>query len=268
MCIIAWNWQPADNNSLILISNRDEFYDRSATALHYWYNSGVLAGKDLVGGGTWLGVNHFGRLAALTNYRDFNQPKATTKLFSRGSLVKSFLDQNLDSTDFLNELSKTSKMYEPFNLLLYDGITLIGFESINKKIIHIQPGISSITNGNFDSNWKKSSRLESFFHNERINKISDQSLFRFLHDQQKTCDEDLPSTGLPLPLERELSSIFINTPSYGTRSSSIVRFYKSDIFFSEKTFNFNGFSEFVSIKINYQRESGNSILTSNTSKLS
>jgi len=78
----------------------------------------------------------------------------------------------------------------------------------------------------------------------------------------------LPSTGLPLPLERELSSIFINTPSYGTRSSSIVRFYKSDIVFSEKTFNFNGFSEFVSVKINYQRESGNSILTSNTSKLS
>ena len=71
MCLIAWNWQPHNPTTrLLLLSNRDEFYARAALPLHWWDANGakesrVLAGKDLQGGGTWLGVSRSGRLAAL-----------------------------------------------------------------------------------------------------------------------------------------------------------------------------------------------------------
>ena len=54
MCVIVWNWQPAQSKRLLLLANRDEFYDRPALAAHWWPGDEVLAGRDLQGGGTWL----------------------------------------------------------------------------------------------------------------------------------------------------------------------------------------------------------------------
>jgi uncharacterized protein with NRDE domain len=61
MCLIVFDWQPAasQENSralLTLSANRDEFLRRDAEPMHWWNDApGVLAGRDLTGGGTWLG---------------------------------------------------------------------------------------------------------------------------------------------------------------------------------------------------------------------
>ncbi|HTH94963.1 MAG TPA: NRDE family protein, partial [Rhodocyclaceae bacterium] len=54
-------------------------------------------------------------------------------------------------------------------------------------------------------------------------------------------DEALPSTGVGLDRERELSSIFVATPVYGTRSSAVLRRdTQGRIDFSEQTWEENG----------------------------
>ncbi|CAM9571362.1 unnamed protein product [Ectocarpus sp. 12 AP-2014] len=54
---------------LIVASNRDEDLGRPTTPIHFWKDAGsnLLAGRDLVAGGTWLGVSRSGKFAALTN---------------------------------------------------------------------------------------------------------------------------------------------------------------------------------------------------------
>ncbi|MFP3561188.1 NRDE family protein, partial [Paraburkholderia sp. SIMBA_049] len=72
MCLIAFDWQPdaAAGPVFTLIANRDEFFRRTSAPLSWWEDvPGVLAGRDLEAGGTWLGVSRDGRFAALTNYR-------------------------------------------------------------------------------------------------------------------------------------------------------------------------------------------------------
>ena len=55
------------------------------------WKSGILAGKDLQDGGTWMGVAPDGRFAALTNYRD--PAMMRTDRPSRGQIVRQFLEE-------------------------------------------------------------------------------------------------------------------------------------------------------------------------------
>ena len=112
MCLIAWHWQPGSDTPLRLLANRDEFYARPTLPLHWWDNGLVLAGKDLQGGGTWLGVSRTGRLAALTNYRTALPQRLNTP--SRGELVANFLTSHLSAADYLQQIFRRS-LYYPAN---------------------------------------------------------------------------------------------------------------------------------------------------------
>jgi uncharacterized protein with NRDE domain len=48
------------------------------------------------------------------------------------------------------------------------------------------------------------------------------ALFSMLADRRIPPDQKLPSTGIGLEWERLLSSIFIESPVYGTRSSTVL----------------------------------------------
>ena len=71
MCLIVFAWKVHPDYPLVVAANRDEFRHRPAQAAHWWDDvPGVLAGRDLEAGGTWIGVARQGRFAALTNRRD------------------------------------------------------------------------------------------------------------------------------------------------------------------------------------------------------
>ncbi len=73
MCVIYIAFGQHPDHPLILLANRDEYYARPSLAAAFWDDfPEIYAGRDLVGGGTWLGVNKSGRIAAVTNYRDPN----------------------------------------------------------------------------------------------------------------------------------------------------------------------------------------------------
>jgi len=63
------------------------------------------------------------------------------------------------------------------------------------------------------------------------------ALFSMLADRRIPPDQKLPSTGIGLEWERLLSSIFIESPVYGTRSSTVLLIGKNRrIRFVEKVF--------------------------------
>ena len=87
----------------------------------------VLAGRDLQAGGTWLGVTRTGRVAVLTNFRDPTLIRPNGP--SRGQLPVRFLEGDASASAFLEGLRPEAASYSPFNLLLYDGEDLLGYES-------------------------------------------------------------------------------------------------------------------------------------------
>lgn len=241
MCLIAWRWQPNDPTPLVLLANRDEFYARPTQALAQWPDSPIIAGRDLEGGGTWLGVTTNGRLAALTNYRDPAMMQDGRP--SRGALVQGFLESNVPSDAYLAELRRYAHQYNPFNLLVFDGKTLAGCESreVLYKAIRFEPGVSAVSNAGFDSAWPKVTALRAALTDVLSeDDTTDLQLLRLLENRDVAPEALLPNTGIPADLERALSAVFISLPVYGTRASTVVRIHADSVHMMERSFDAKG----------------------------
>uniref|UniRef100_A0A453TBB6 Uncharacterized protein n=1 Tax=Aegilops tauschii subsp. strangulata TaxID=200361 RepID=A0A453TBB6_AEGTS len=90
MCIAAWIWQAHPQHQLLLLLNRDEFHSRPTKAVGWWGEGSmkILGGRDVLGGGTWMGSTKDGRLAFLTNVLE---PDAMPGARTRGDLPLRFL---------------------------------------------------------------------------------------------------------------------------------------------------------------------------------
>lgn len=239
MCLIAWNWQPQSAQPLLLIANRDEYFARPALPLHWWENATVLAGKDLQAGGTWLGVSRSGRLAALTNYRAAVRDAEVRP--SRGALVADFLQGSLDAKGYLQAVARKAADYNPFNLLVFDGKQLLGLESRHARIVPIQPGVSAVSNADFDTPWPKLVDLkQGLARHLQQRHLAVPELLPLLQDATLATDAELPDTGVPLEWERRLSAIKVLSPEYGTRASSIVTLGRTGLQFFEQSYDAQG----------------------------
>ncbi|WP_306590174.1 NRDE family protein [Geothrix sp. 21YS21S-4] len=222
MCLIAFLWRPGSPEPLRLAANRDEFHARPTAPLSWWEGGRILAGRDLQAGGTWLGLSRDGRLAALTNFRSpAPRPEDAP---SRGTLPAAFLAERQSARAFVEDLRPTASAYAPFNLLLFDGEALVGYESRHDRAVAFDPGLHVVSNGDFDEPWPKAEALRAAL-TEGF--PSDAELLRILADERRSSDAELPRTGVPLEIERALSPIFVRTPTYGTRVSTLVRVGRS-----------------------------------------
>ncbi len=229
MCILAWDWRPNDpQQPLLLLGNRDEWYARATRGLHHWQDAAILGGRDLEAGGSWLGVAPTRRMAALTNVRSSQaqNPQAP----SRGQLVQNFLTSSASAQRYLHGLLGSVDAYNPFNLLLWDGQALVLLESRLGRIRSLPAGRGSISNGDFDTPWPKTVRLRGALErwSQRSNAADgedaeDADLLALLQDTSQPSDTLLPNTGLPLEWERLLAPVFVQSPTYGTRCSSVLR---------------------------------------------
>jgi len=245
MCLIAWDWQPGSNQPLLLLANRDEFYARPAQPLHWWEGGEVLAGRDVTGGGTWLGATRSGRVAALTNHRDPTDLRPDAP--SRGGLVAEFLQGNADAADYAQEVSTRAGSFNPFNLLLFDGVKMVGLESRHTRTLQLMPGIGAVSNADFHTPWPKLCKLRSGLEalQQQGPAGDDGPLWELLEDDTVAADDQLPRTGIPLPRERALSAAFIRTPDYGTRASTLLRFSSRGSVMEERSFDSRGRRETV-----------------------
>jgi uncharacterized protein with NRDE domain len=86
MCLLVFAWRVHPRYALILAGNRDEFHARPAAPAQWWDDPpGLLAGRDLQAGGTWLGIMRTGRFAVVTNYREMGERRPDAP--SRGGLI-------------------------------------------------------------------------------------------------------------------------------------------------------------------------------------
>jgi uncharacterized protein with NRDE domain len=248
MCLITLSWQPASVVPLRIAANRDEFYARPARGLHHWPGQQILAGQDLQAGGTWLGmaacaVSGRVRLAALTNYRDVAHHNVNAA--SRGHITTSFLNSAASAKDYLQTLVTNTNAYNPFNLILFDGQELMGLESRHSRLFALPPGITSVSNADFNTVWPKLERLRtSFAHAVEASDdeaVLQAQLFQLLSDDHIAPDAELPQTGISLERERFLSAAFIRSADYGTRASSVISIRPKAAEFVERSFDAHGF---------------------------
>lgn len=241
MCLIVFAYQQHPKYPLILLANRDEFFNRPTKSVHYWEDApDVYAGKDLVGGGTWLGITRTGRFAAVTNYRQVGAERGT---FSRGNLVSDFLKNSWSVADYLESVKADATMFSGFNLLVgsfsKENSELGYFSNREREIKILGAGTYGLSNHLLDSPWQKVKKAKADLSEILANnqEIQTEQFFTLLQNKTPAPEQDLPDTGIGLELEKTLSPIFIETPVYGTRCSSLVIFEKdAELTLTEKVF--------------------------------
>ncbi len=231
MCLIAFSWNPGGDMPLLLLANRDEFYERPSSAAEWWPGgAGIWGGRDLSAGGTWMGITREGRFAALTNFRDGVPHPSTAR--SRGMLVAEFLDGQDTPQAYANAVMRQAQDYNGFNLIVGDIYGVGGQppalwycgNQVGAEARELPAGLYGLSNAVLDTPWPKLTRLKA-----RLSGVggSREDLvdvcLAFLSDPTPADDHALPQTGIPRERERALSPIFIVSPTYGTRAQTVVR---------------------------------------------
>lgn len=207
MCVAALAWRAHPRWRLVMIGNRDEFHARPTAPLARWPDDRIIAGRDLQAGGTWLGVSP-GRFALVTNYRVEGYP--LPHLASRGALV----------TDWLrgNPPGDVAAM-NPFNLWLAEGEALSFVTNHPEPVcLPLEPGIHGLSNGARADRWHKTARLETALADWLEGEADPAALLTALADNELD-PAAFEREGGPMP---EFSSVFIRSPNYGTRCSTVI----------------------------------------------
>ncbi len=237
MCLILFSYKCHPKYQLVLAANRDEFYERPTAPLAYWQDHPqILAGRDLQVGGTWMGITQSGRWAAITNYREPGMHQSEVR--SRGLLVADFLTDTTVPLHYLKRIQAHADQYKGFNLLLGNPAKLHYYSNRGKQPARLRPGVYGLSNHLLDTSWPKVRRakdqlsaLNPYDGDCLTNKLSE-----LLQDQTSVADPALPDSGVGLEWERLLAPIFITSPAYGTRCSSILLIdYDGKVQFSELT---------------------------------
>lgn len=228
MCLIVFAWQVVPGIPFVLAGNRDEFFERPTAPAAWWSDHPqVYAGRDLQGGGTWLGVTREGRFAALTNIRAPSERRNDVR--SRGMLVADYLTGTTPPEEYIAAVSADAGQYNGFNLIVGTPGSLVWYNSRDREDDRngqlLAPGIYGLSNGSLDSPWPKVVRTKAQFASLLCQGAPCDAYFEMLTDTTRASDCRLPKTGVDLEWERVLSSVCIDSPTYGTRSSSVVQIY-------------------------------------------
>jgi len=238
MCLILLSFKMHPRYPLVFAANRDEFYERPSEPVSFWPDApDVLAGRDLKDGGMWMGITRKGRIAAVTNYRDPTSIK--TDAPSRGWLVRDFLFGQDEPEAYLEKIAARVDQYNGFSLILGDASQLYYFSN-RGRMSELSPGLYGLSNHLLDAPWPKVDRgkaaLAALLNREE--KPEMEELFNILSDPSRPDDDRLPDTGVGLEWERILSAVFIASPTYGTRSSTILMIdRKNHVVLAERVFN-------------------------------
>lgn len=232
MCLVGVALNVSERFPLVLAANRDEFYARPTAPLDWW-PEGILGGRDLKGGGTWLAAVPGGRLALVTNVRA--PEKVGPSASSRGEIVRYWLK---DSPDFdALEAHVTQSGFAGVNVLALaagaeGSLPMTHISNHGRPRTVLEDGIHALSNATLDSPWPKAETLKSRLahileeapRHERPEDFLTRALLDALADETIAPDDRLPNTGVGLDMERKLSPAFIRYPEsgYGTRSSTVA----------------------------------------------
>ncbi|WP_295497900.1 NRDE family protein [Sphingorhabdus sp. EL138] len=201
MCVVSIAWHVHPRWQLIVAGNRDEFHSRAATPLEPWPdNPSIMAGRDILSQGTWMGVSHTGRFGVVTNIRTPDGPDRHKA--SRGALVTDWLTHGT-FPDILDN-------FNPFSLMVGDqhGLQYVANRptEVRASLAH---GVHGLSNAVQDEHWPRKERLNRALTGWLDGRAEDlMALFIILADADATPDSAHP--------------IFIRDGVYGTRCSTIL----------------------------------------------
>jgi uncharacterized protein with NRDE domain len=248
MCLIFVSLNQHENNKLIVAANRDEFYARKTAPADWWSNHPqVVGGRDLEAikpdgtCGTWLGMNRNGRLGMVTNYRDLKNLKSIAP--SRGHLVTDFLLSADDPRKYLESIVPVAHHYNGFNLIVGNTRELFYLSNYKEGIVKIENGYHGLSNHLLDTQWPKvkwgAEKMRPLFQKA---KIRSKEVLDALYDTRQASDDQLPDTGVGVERERMLSAMFIKSPGYGSRCSTVITVDKTNnVEFTERVYDLSTF---------------------------
>lgn len=240
MCLIVLAYRAHPDYPLIVAANRDEFYARPTRAARFWPEQpDLLAGRDEQAGGTWLGITRQGRFAAVTNVRRGGMVTAGER--SRGQLVCDFLSSHQNNIAFNKSVARDAHQYGAFNLLTWDGDTLLCHHSISNDSELLEPGFHGLSNDRLNTPWPKLTRSLNALRTCVDSHPTPEALLALLRDEQRPPDHELPDTGIGIAQEQLLGSPFIHSADYGTRACTVLRVHRSGkVDFHEQSFDTHG----------------------------
>ncbi|WP_397580117.1 NRDE family protein [Sphingorhabdus sp.] len=201
MCVVSIAWHAHPRWQLIVAGNRDEFHARSAAPLGPWPDDpSIMAGRDILSQGTWMGVSNTGRFGVVTNIRtpDSTDPQKA----SRGALVTDWLARGAFPDNLDN--------FNPFSLMIGDqqGLQYLSNrpDEVRASLGHGVHGLSNAVQG---ERWPRKERLNRALISWLGGSAEDpMTLFGVLGDADATHVDAHP--------------IFIRNAVYGTRCSTIL----------------------------------------------
>jgi uncharacterized protein with NRDE domain len=241
MCLIFLSINKHPDYKLVIAANRDEFYNRRTAAADFWQDQpSIVGGRDLEAGGTWLAMSKKGRIAMVTNYRDLKNIK--TNAPSRGQLVTDYLLSREPTLDYMSKVESVAKAYNGFNLIAGDLKDFYYYSNYGDSIQKISAGLHGLSNHLLDTPWPKVTLGKKRVSEILEGKFNYKDLFSVLYNVEIAADDLLPDTGVGLERERALSSMFIKSPGYGTRCSTVVLVNNdNEVLFAERVFDLTTF---------------------------
>lgn len=218
MCTLIIHRRPGHAWPLLIAANRDEMTDRAwlPPARHWADRPDVVAGRDELAGGTWMGLNDQGVAAAILNRAGSLGPSAGKR--SRGELVLDALDF-ADAADAAEALAGLDgRAFRSFNLIVADNRDAFWIRNSDDGAVDVAPipeGLNMITSR--ELNDTTSPRIRNFLPRFRAApppdvSAEDWSAWRNLLSSRVYDAEDGPTETMCIVTDR----------GYGTVSSSLL----------------------------------------------
>lgn len=221
VCTLAIYFRMLPDYPLVVAANRDEQYDRpSAPPQRLDTVPTIIAGRDLRAGGTWLGINRHGLLAAMLNRRISGGHVAAPNARSRGLLCMDLLARR-SVADADSWLGNHHAFYNPFTALVADRSEASVSYNAGKKIVteRLKPGLHVFSSAaDFDLRSSKADRAYSLF-GALASALRNPSAQR---DTVAALRSALGDHSLPVGSADRGDAICVHRENSGTVSSSIV----------------------------------------------
>lgn len=219
MCTLTIAWQVFETVPILVGANRDELYDRPAHPPRVIESERqILAPIDEEAGGTWIGYNEDGVVAAITN-RWVDADLAGER--SRGLLVRDALNQR-SATDACRTVERAldAAEYDAFNLLVADENGAILIEYDGGPTIHtLSPGVHVVMNIGYDTHYTIPSVRPDASRRQAEN---GRRLYEHLQPRPGESAEEWHERDATALSDHEFG-VCIHGDGFGTRSSSLIR---------------------------------------------
>lgn len=218
MCILVTLRRPGHDWPLIVAANRDEIVTRpwAPPGRHWPERPGIIAGIDRMAGGSWLGLNEQGVVAAMLNRRNSLGPAPGMR--SRGGLVLDALDQASAARAAAALGGIDTGDYRPFNMVVADGAEAFWLRhagGLRIEALPVPDGLGILTSR--EMNDTESERIRTFLPRFRAAPPPDPGRGDWGAWEAILADRTVGKVDGPLA-----AMTIVTTSGYGTVSSALI----------------------------------------------